>query len=103
MTKSDKTQFFVQEMYFAVQSFQNAFNDLSKQAFLLSEHEEDEENTAQRTKTVPITAIFPIATMATLLIEITERVESIVVEVGKIAAQAEFEVVNHEKNKENKN
>ncbi|KAI3741394.1 hypothetical protein L1987_59066 [Smallanthus sonchifolius] len=97
MTKSTKTQFFVQEMNFAVQSFQNMFKDLSEQALLLTEHEADEEKTAQRTKTVPIMAIFPIATMATLLIEITERVAGIVVEVENMAAQAEFEVVNNEK------
>ncbi|KAK9056116.1 hypothetical protein SSX86_027204 [Deinandra increscens subsp. villosa] len=90
MTRSTKTQYFVQEMNFAVQSFKHVFKDLSKQALLLTEHKADEEKTAQRTKTVPITAVFPIATMATLLIEIADRVQSIVVEVENMAAQAEF-------------
>ncbi|KAJ0758743.1 putative aluminum-activated malate transporter [Helianthus annuus] len=94
MTKSTKTHLFMQEMNFAVQSFKNAFKDLSKQALLLNEHEAGEEKTTQGTKTVPIMAIFPIATMATLLIEIKERVESIVTEVENMAAQAEFEIEN---------
>ncbi|XP_076957430.1 aluminum-activated malate transporter 10-like [Bidens hawaiensis] len=94
MTKSTKTRFFVQEMNFAVQSFKSVFEALSKQTLLLTEHEAGEEKTSKETQTVPIMAIFPIATLATLLIEITERVENIVVEVENMAAQAEFEVEN---------
>ncbi|KAL8192628.1 hypothetical protein R6Q57_027813 [Mikania cordata] len=90
MTRSTKTQFFVQDMQFAVQSFQDVFKHLSKQALLLTEHEAVKENTTQKTKTVPIMAIFPITTIATLLIEITERVKSIVVEVENMATQADF-------------
>lgn len=102
MTKSTKTQLLVQEMNLAVQSFQSVFKDLSKQAVLQLENETDEEKTAKKAQKVPIMAIFPLATMASLLIEIAERVEGIFVEVDEMAAQAEFEVVKFKKNKGNK-
>ncbi|GJZ30328.1 aluminum-activated malate transporter 10 [Tanacetum coccineum] len=100
MTKSTKTKSLVQEMNFAVQSFQNVLKDLSKQALVLPEHELDEGKL--KTQIVPIMAIVPLATLASLLIEIAERVEGIVGVVDEVAAQAEFEVVKYKKNKENK-
>ncbi|KAJ9539095.1 hypothetical protein OSB04_031828 [Centaurea solstitialis] len=106
MTKSTKTEFFVQEMNFAVQNFQTVFKELSKQPVLLPIAEADEENSrtckGEMLQIVPIMAIFPLATMASLLTEIAERVEGIVVEVDEMASQAEFEVVNYKKSKGNK-
>lgn len=100
MTKSTKTKSLVQEMNFAVQSFQNVLKDLSKQALVLPEHEMNEEKL--KTQIVPIMAIVPLATLASLLVEIAERVEGIVGVVDEVAAQAEFDVVKYKKNKENK-
>ncbi|PWA49943.1 aluminum-activated malate transporter 10 [Artemisia annua] len=100
MTKSTKTKFLVQEMNFAVQSFQNVLKDLSKQVLVLPEHEMDEGKL--KTQIVPIMAIVPLATLASLLIEIAERIEGIVGVVDEVAAQAEFEVVKYKKNKEKK-
>ncbi|KVH89000.1 Aluminum-activated malate transporter [Cynara cardunculus var. scolymus] len=109
MTKSTKTEFFVQEMNFAVQSFQNVFKELLKQPVLLPVAEADEQNSrtckgemSQKPQIVPIMGIFPLATMASLLTEIAEQVEGIVAEVDEMAAQAEFYVVNYKEKKGNK-
>ncbi|KAI3494882.1 hypothetical protein L1887_36884 [Cichorium endivia] len=101
MTKSTKTDLFVHEMNIAVESFQNVFKDLSNQPVLLPIIDE-EENSRQKPQMVPIMEIFPLATMASLLIEIAERVEGIVVQVDEMAEEANFDIVINKKDKGNK-
>ncbi|XP_071699681.1 aluminum-activated malate transporter 10-like [Rutidosis leptorrhynchoides] len=105
MTKSTKTESFIQDMNASVQIIQNMFKDLSNQAILLAEHEKNSRtckgDAIQKTDIVPIMERFPIATIASLLIEISERVQNIVIKVDEVAVQAEFEVVIYKKKKVN--
>lgn len=111
MRKSTKTDILVHEMNFAVETFQNVLKDLSNQAVVLVptttttttttvSNEENSRNCKPEPELVPIMKIFPMATMASLLIEIAERVEGIVVQVEEMAAQAQFDnfvVINNTK------
>jgi len=84
MTKSTTTDLLVREMKLAVQ---NVLKDLSNQTVLLLLPDEEEKS---RNGKGQIVDIFPVATMASLLIEIAERVEGIVVQVDEMATLAKF-------------
>ncbi|KAL4562606.1 hypothetical protein LXL04_026634 [Taraxacum kok-saghyz] len=88
MTKSTKTDLFVHEMNLAVESVQNVFKHLSNQTILMPVPDEE---TGHKPQLIPIMDIFPLATMASLLIEIADKVQGIVVQVEEMALLAEFQ------------
>ncbi|XP_071741330.1 aluminum-activated malate transporter 10 [Rutidosis leptorrhynchoides] len=102
MTKLTKSKIYIQEMKAAVRNFQKQFRELSKQAILLVEHEKNSRICeGEMVRNTHMVEIFPMATMASLLIEIAERVQNILGEVAEVAAQSDFEIVNKERSKGN--
>ncbi|KAA8516200.1 hypothetical protein F0562_019379 [Nyssa sinensis] len=103
MRKSSKIDLLVGEMNFAVEDLQNALESLPKQLMISSpllaiEASNDaKEELIMKPILIPLMDILPLATVVTLLIEITVRIEGIVDAVEELADQAEFKPQSDQK------
>lgn len=106
MNKSSKVELSVGEMNSAVQELQNVMKSLQNQLVLspLMENEASNNDQGERiTKQnmLPLIEILPVATVASLLIEIAARIEGIVDEVDELAVKAEFKINDKKRSKQN--
>lgn len=106
MNKSSKVELLVGEMNSAVQELQNVMKSLQNQLVLsplmeneTSNNDQGERNTKQNM--LPLIEILPVATVASLLIEIAARIEGIVDEVDVLAVKAEFKTNDKKRSKQN--
>lgn len=106
MNKSSKVELSVGEMNSAVQELQNVMKSLQNQLVLsplmeneTSNNDQGERNTKQNM--LPLIEILPVATVASLLIEIAARIEGIVDEVDVLAVKAEFKTNDKKRSKQN--
>ncbi|KAM7511865.1 hypothetical protein LguiB_010740 [Lonicera macranthoides] len=106
MNKSSKVELLVGEMNSAVQELQNVMKSLQNQLVLspLMENEASNNDQGERiTKQnmLPLIEILPVATVASLLIEIAARIEGIVDEVDELAVKAKFKTNDKKRSKQN--
>ncbi|KAJ6341605.1 hypothetical protein OIU78_009708 [Salix suchowensis] len=101
MKRSSSIEFLVEEMSSAVQDLQNEIKSLPK---LLSPpevlHPESKE-TDDTTSTIHLLDVIPVVTLASLMIEISSRIQAIVETVEELAELAEFKGEVLEKEKQN--
>ncbi|XP_038906852.1 aluminum-activated malate transporter 10 [Benincasa hispida] len=88
MKKSTKIDFLVSDMNIALQELQNAIKSLPQMEVSLSEQEENNE---KATITPPLMELLPLATLVSLLIETTSRIEHVVNAVETLANVANFD------------
>ncbi|CAK7335798.1 unnamed protein product [Dovyalis caffra] len=100
MKKSSSIDFLVEEMSNTVQDLQNELkslsNVLSPPEVLLAESKETKETTS----TIHLLEVIPAVTLASLLIEISSRIQAIVETVEELANLAEFKAEVHDKAKQ---
>ncbi|XVE58130.1 hypothetical protein DITRI_Ditri04bG0145400 [Diplodiscus trichospermus] len=103
MKKSSTIDLLVGEMNSGVQQLQNDLKSLS--CFLnpstTPENKQLETACMEATATVPLMEIIPVVTLASILIEITVRIEGLVDAVDELAKLAEF-AINDDKSKQRK-
>ncbi|KAI5601199.1 hypothetical protein BDE02_01G076700 [Populus trichocarpa] len=101
MKRSPSIDFLVEEMRSTVQDLQNELNFLPK---LLSPpevlHPESKE-TEETTSTTHLLEVIPVVTFASLMIEISSRIQAIVETVEELAELAEFKGEVQDKDKQN--
>ncbi|XP_057981268.1 aluminum-activated malate transporter 10 [Malania oleifera] len=96
MKRSSKIDSLVNEMNVAVQDLQNALQSLPNQLMAPSlptaiDGSSDAKGEPEtQTTTTPFAEVLPLATFASLLIEIASRIERIIDEVGELASSARF-------------
>lgn len=92
MKKSTKIDFLVSDMNIAVQELQNAIKSLpsAQMEFALSEQEEANED-HKATIIPPLMELLPLATLVSLLIETTSRIDHVVNAVETLANVANFD------------
>ncbi|KAI6707782.1 hypothetical protein NL676_010744 [Syzygium grande] len=100
MTNSSKLQLSLGEMNFALQELQNALKSLPTQLILqqpLADESNENKSTTTKERAPPVIGVIPLATLVSLLTEITARIEETVDGVVKLAELAEFKASNEEK------
>ena len=105
MRKSPKLDLLIEEMNAAVEELQNDLKVLP--ALLVPRNgngngEGEPDRNSPTSSPVPLAELIPLATFASLLIEIAARVEAIVDAVEKLGSVAEFKPATDEKSKKNK-
>ncbi|XP_052209174.1 aluminum-activated malate transporter 10-like [Diospyros lotus] len=107
MRKSPKLDLLIEEMNAAVEELQNDLKVLP--ALLVPRNgngngngEGEPERNSRTSSPVPLAELIPLATFASLQIEIAARVEAIVDAVEKLGSMAEFKPATDEKSKKNK-
>lgn len=92
MKKSTKIDFLVSDMNIAVQELQNAIKSLpsAQMEFAFSEQEEANED-HKATIIPPLMELLPLATLVSLLIETTSRIDHVVNAVETLANVANFD------------
>jgi hypothetical protein len=101
MKRSPSIDFLVEEMRSTVQDLQNELNFLPK---LLSPPEvlhPESKGTEETTSTTHLLEVIPVVTFASLMIEISSRIQAIVETVEELAELAEFKGEVQEKDKQN--
>ncbi|KAJ6393458.1 hypothetical protein OIU77_022833 [Salix suchowensis] len=101
MKRSSSIEFLVEEMSSAVQDLQNEIKSLPK---LLSPPEvlhPESKQTDDTTSTIHLLDVIPVVTLASLMIEISSRIQAIVETVEELAELAEFKGEVLEKEKQN--
>lgn len=99
-TNSSKLQLSLGEMNFALQELQNALKSLPTQLILqqpLAAESNENKSTTTKERAPPVIGVIPLATLVSLLTEITARIEETVDGVVKLAELAEFKASNEEK------
>ncbi|CAL1373667.1 unnamed protein product [Linum trigynum] len=94
-TRSPTVDFLTKEMNVAVQELHNSLKSLPDALKEESESESESESAdcdAKSARVVPLMEVIPAATFASLLIEISSRVDSVVGTVKELAEMCEFEV-----------
>lgn len=101
MVKSSITEVLLEEMNFAVQELETHLRTIPASFFMIdSETNSPENDDAKETVlTVPLAEIIPMVTFASLLTEISSRVEDIVSTVQELAEMAEFKSTETDKQK----
>ncbi|KDP25238.1 hypothetical protein JCGZ_20394 [Jatropha curcas] len=100
MKRSPNIDFFIEEMNSAVEELQEAITSLSS-LFSPPESKKPDEVDSEAMDTIPLMEVIPVATFASLLIEVATRTKTIVKEVEELAKLAEFKVAGEDKCKEN--
>lgn len=103
MTKSSSIHVSIGEMNLAVQELQNAMKSFPNQLVLpMPQASSDDGCKGEmiRPNIVPLLEILPLATAASLLVEIAARIEGIVEQVDELADQAEFNLTSNKRSKE---
>ena len=102
MKKSTKIDFLVSNMNVAVQELQNAIKSFpsTQMEVSLSEQEEEannEDHKAATTTIPPLMKLLPLATLVSLLIETTSRIEHVVNAVETLANVANYDSEDEKK------
>lgn len=102
MKKSSITEVLIEEMNFAVQELETHLRTIPASFSMIDSEMNSPENddVKETVLTVPLAEIIPMVTFASLLTEISSRVEDIVSTVQELAEMAEFKPAAAEKQKQ---
>ncbi|KAL1830348.1 hypothetical protein ACET3Z_008760 [Daucus carota] len=100
MTKSSSIHISIGQMNIAVYELQDALKNVPSQVVVQILQASNNSINKETTNTRPLLEILPLATIASLLIELASRVEVIVKEVNQLADQADFALNSNSGSKE---
>lgn len=87
-------------MNVAVHELQDALKNVPNQVVVQILQASNDGMKGETTNTRPLLEILPLATVASLLVELAARIEVIVEEVDQLADQAEFSLAGNSRSKE---
>ncbi|KAK1376620.1 Aluminum-activated malate transporter 10 [Heracleum sosnowskyi] len=99
MTKSPSIHISIGQMNVAVHELQDALKNVPNQVVVQILQASNDGMKGETTNTRPLLEILPLATVASLLVELAARIEVIVKEVDQLADQAEFSLASNSRSK----